>query len=163
MVAVQTRNRQMPKISRVKLLKKIKISTSAGANWTLVPALFDSKGRVRRDHVNVEGKDEVHAEGSYYLEWWEGGKRYREAAGPNGFAAADKVTGEASRVGCRAQRDYSRTACCRSSPGAHDAKASPRCVLRVTSATIAHCEPSAPTVPSSTPLAHSVPRSSSMT
>ena len=31
MVAVQTRNRQMPKISRVKLLKKIKISTSAGA------------------------------------------------------------------------------------------------------------------------------------
>jgi hypothetical protein len=40
MVAVQTRNRQMPKISHVKLLKKIKISTSAGANWTLVPALF---------------------------------------------------------------------------------------------------------------------------
>ena len=53
----------MPKISRVKLLKKIKISTSAGATWTLVPALFDSKGRVRRDHVTVEGKDEVHAEG----------------------------------------------------------------------------------------------------
>ena len=91
MVAVQTRNRQMPKISRVKLLKKIKISTSAGATWSLVPALFDSKGRLRRDHVTVAGQDEVHAEGSYYLEWWEGGKRYREAAGPNGFAAADKV------------------------------------------------------------------------
>jgi len=70
MVAVQTRNRQMPKISRVKLLKKIKNSTSAGATWTLAPALFDSKGRVRRDHVTVQGKDEVHAEGSYYLEWW---------------------------------------------------------------------------------------------
>jgi integrase len=91
MVAVQTRNRQMPKISRVKLLKKIKISTSGGATWTLVPALFDSKGRIRRDHVTVAGRDEVHAEGGYYLEWWDGGKRYREAAGPNGFAAADKV------------------------------------------------------------------------
>jgi hypothetical protein len=68
MVAVQTRKRQMPKISRVKLLKKIKISTSDGATWTLVPALFDSKGRVRRDHVTVAGWDEVHAEGSYYLE-----------------------------------------------------------------------------------------------
>jgi integrase/recombinase XerD len=77
----------MPKISRVKLLKKIKNC----ANWVLVPALFDSKGRVRRDHVVIEGRDEAHAEGSYYLEWWDGGKRYREAAGPNAFAAAEKV------------------------------------------------------------------------
>src|SRR6202034_2045233 len=91
MVAVQTRNRQMPKISRVKLLKKIKISMSAGATWTLVPALFDSKGRVRRDHVTVAGQDEVHAEGRYSLEWWDAGRGYREAAGPNGFAAAEKV------------------------------------------------------------------------
>src|SRR5262249_13529865 len=38
--------------------------------------------RVRRDHVMIEDHDEVHAEGNYYLEWWDGGKRYREAAGP---------------------------------------------------------------------------------
>jgi len=38
-------------------------------------ALFDSKGRVRRDHVMIEGRDEAHSEGSYYLEWWDGGKR----------------------------------------------------------------------------------------
>jgi hypothetical protein len=50
----------------------------------LAPALFDSKGRVRRDHVTVSGKDEVHPEGSYFIEWWEGGKRYREAVGANG-------------------------------------------------------------------------------
>jgi integrase/recombinase XerD len=54
-------------------------------------ALFDSKGRVRRDHVKVEGRDEAHAEGSYYLEWWDGGKRYREAAGPNAFVAAETM------------------------------------------------------------------------
>jgi len=81
----------VPKISQVRLLKKIKIPAVDGAKWTLVQALFDSKGRVRRDHVAVESRDEVHCEGSYYLEWWEGGRRYREAAGPNAFAAADKV------------------------------------------------------------------------
>ena len=77
----------MPKTSRVKLLKKIKTN----GNWIQAPALFDSKGRVRRDHVLIDGRDEVHPEGSYYLEWWDGGKRYREAVGPNAFAAADKV------------------------------------------------------------------------
>ena len=45
----------MPKISRVKLLKKDK----RNGNWILVPALFDSKGRVRRDHVMIEGRDEA--------------------------------------------------------------------------------------------------------
>src|SRR5208283_2762905 len=132
MVAVQTRNRQMPKISRVKLLKKIKISTSAGATWTLVPALFDSKGRVRRDHVTVAGQDEVHAEGSYYLEWWEGGKRYREAAGPNGFAAADKCGLSRPHWTPRATGlfRYRRR---RSGPGSHDPKTRPRCVQRLRS------------------------------
>ena len=128
MVAVQTRNRQMPKISRVKLLKKIKISTSAGATWTLVPALFDSKGRVRRDHVTVAGQDEVHAEGSYYLEWWEGGKSVSRSRWAEWLRRCRQGAGEAGRVGRRAQRDYSGTACCRSSPRAHDAKACPRCV-----------------------------------
>src|SRR5258707_9961267 len=48
----------MPKISQVNLLKKIKIPTANGATWVFAPALFDSKGRVRRDHVLVTGKDE---------------------------------------------------------------------------------------------------------
>jgi integrase len=39
----------------------------------------------------VNGKDEVHPEGSYYLEWWDSGRRSREAGGPNAFVAADKV------------------------------------------------------------------------
>src|SRR5215831_18997165 len=77
----------MPKSSRVKLLKRIRNN----GDWVRVPALFDSKGRVRRDHVMIEGRDETHTEGSYYLEWWEGGKRYREGAGPNAFAAAEKM------------------------------------------------------------------------
>jgi integrase/recombinase XerD len=77
----------MPKISRVKLLKQIKTD---GA-WVLTPALFDSKGRIRRDHVMVDGRDEVHPEGSYFLEFWDQGKRKREAAGPDAFIAADRA------------------------------------------------------------------------
>ena len=89
MGAVRTGNRQMSKSSHVKLLKKIKIATPEGVSWGWGSALFDSKGRVRRDHVLVNGNDEAHSEGSYYLEWWLGGKRYRESVGPNAFVAAE--------------------------------------------------------------------------
>jgi hypothetical protein len=77
----------MPKIGTAKLLKKIKVRDT----WKLAPAWFDSKGRVRRDHVEIDGKDEVHAEGSYYLEWWSGGARSREAGGPEAFVAAERA------------------------------------------------------------------------
>lgn len=89
MWAVQTGNRQMPKVSQVKLLKRIKIATPEHVTWGWGAALFDSKGRVRRDHVLVAGQDETHSEGSYYLEWWRDGKRYRESVGPNAFPAAE--------------------------------------------------------------------------
>jgi integrase/recombinase XerD len=75
----------MPRLGAVRLLKKIKTLDS----WKLAPALYDSKGRVRRDHVRVAGRDELHAEGSYYLEYWSGGARSREAAGPDAFIAAE--------------------------------------------------------------------------
>jgi integrase/recombinase XerD len=46
---------------------------------------------VRRDHVTIAGRDEVHAEGTYYLEWWSGGERSREAAGADAFIAAEAM------------------------------------------------------------------------
>lgn len=46
---------------------------------------------MRRDHVTVAGRDEIHPEGSYYLEWWHAGDRHREAAGPDAFIAAEKA------------------------------------------------------------------------
>jgi hypothetical protein len=102
--------------------------TSAGATWTLVPALFDSKGRVRRDHVMVEGRDEVHAEGSYYLEWWE--RRHDGIAKPPVpmVRRRRQGTGEAGRTGRRSQWDYSSSAYRRSRSRAHDSKAGPRCL-----------------------------------
>jgi len=77
----------MPRVPRVKLLKQIKIN----GNWVRVPALYDSKGRIRRDHVRVNATDEVHTEGSYCIEFWDHGKRRRETVGPDAFTAAEKA------------------------------------------------------------------------
>ena len=77
----------MPKLPSVKLLKQVK----TGNRWILATALFDSKGRVRRDRVRVKGRDETHTEGSYFIEWWNEGKRRREAAGADAQDAADKA------------------------------------------------------------------------
>ena len=77
----------MPRQARVILLKQIKHD----GKWIPAPALFDSKGRVRRDHVTVQGRDELHPEGTYYLEWWSGGERSREAGGPDAFLAAERA------------------------------------------------------------------------
>ena len=58
----------------------------------------NSKGRVRRDHVTVQGRDEVHEEGSYFLEWWDAGRRKREPGGPDAFIAAEKGEAQASQA-----------------------------------------------------------------
>ena len=75
----------MPRQARVILLKQIKHD----GRWIPAPALFDSKGRVRRDHVRVQGRDEAHPEGGYFIEWREQGKRIKQSAGPDAFAAAE--------------------------------------------------------------------------
>jgi len=59
---------------RVNLLKKIKV----GKEWRFVPVVAESNGRLK-DKVRVNGRVEVHTEGSYYIEWWEQGRRKREA------------------------------------------------------------------------------------
>jgi integrase len=59
---------------RVNILKKVQI----GGCWKLLPAV-ERKGKLVRDHVSVAGREEHHAEGSYYLEWYQDGKRLRQA------------------------------------------------------------------------------------
>jgi len=77
----------MSRQSKVRLLKQIKIDN----RWILAPVLFDAKSRVRRDRVRVNGSEELHPEGNYYLEWWDQGKRSREAVGPDAWSAADRA------------------------------------------------------------------------
>lgn len=59
---------------QVNILKKVR--TSQG--WRLCPVVRETDGRLR-DRVRVGGRIVNHAEGVYYLEWREEGRRRREA------------------------------------------------------------------------------------
>jgi len=66
--------RAKPYTHRVKILKYVK----AGDVWRFANVV-ERGGRILRDRVLIAGCDEHHREGSYYLEWYEHGKRYRKA------------------------------------------------------------------------------------
>jgi integrase/recombinase XerD len=59
---------------RVKILKYVKASDA----WRFANVV-ERNGKIVRDHVLITGQDEHHREGSYYLEWYEHGKRHRKA------------------------------------------------------------------------------------
>ncbi|HXA85733.1 MAG TPA: site-specific integrase [Candidatus Dormibacteraeota bacterium] len=52
------------------------------------PVIEANNGRVRPDYVMVDGKEERHPEGTYYLDWREGGKRVRRKVGKDAADAA---------------------------------------------------------------------------
>jgi integrase len=58
---------------RVNILKKVKVN---GA-WVLCSAVVETNGKLK-DKVRVKGAVEIHSEGQYFTEWWEGPKRKRE-------------------------------------------------------------------------------------
>lgn len=77
MPALKSRNphRNAPEYAdRVNLIKKIKI----GKDWRFAPVVPETNGRLK-DKVRVNGQVEVHIEGSYFIEWWVSGRRFREA------------------------------------------------------------------------------------
>ena len=61
---------------RVNILKKVRV----GGAWKLASVL-ERNGKIVRDHVLISGDDEHHPEGGYYLEWYQEGKRRRQAVG----------------------------------------------------------------------------------
>ena len=52
-----------------------RINTPGGMRYC--PVVLSANGRVKPDVVFVNGKEERHPEGAYYLEWREGSKRVR--------------------------------------------------------------------------------------
>jgi len=56
-----------------------RVQTSKGLRYC--PVVLAANGRVKPDAVLVNGKPEKHAEGAYYLEWYEGEKRVRLSVG----------------------------------------------------------------------------------
>ena len=56
-----------------------RVQTPHGGRYCRV--LLSANGRVKPDVVVVNGKEERHPEGAYYLEWREGAKRVRLSVG----------------------------------------------------------------------------------
>lgn len=59
-------------------------------------AVFADNGRIKPDWVTVNGMDEKHPEGAYYIDWTDDGKRKRRAVGKSAASAlAQKLRKEA--------------------------------------------------------------------
>ena len=56
-----------------------RIQTTSG--WRYCPVVLSANGRVKPDVVLVNGNEERHTEGAYYLDWREAGKRIRLSVG----------------------------------------------------------------------------------
>ncbi len=83
---------------RVNIVKMIKDDR----RWRFAP-IVERGGSIIRDLVLIDGREETHPEGRYYLEWYEGGRRRRKG-GPMfedlvAAAQAKFIELEAKRVG----------------------------------------------------------------
>ena len=58
------------------------VATEAGLRYC--PAVITQNGRIKQDIVVVNGKEERHPEGAYYLDWRTNGVRIRLSVGKNG-------------------------------------------------------------------------------
>jgi integrase len=67
----------------VNLTKRVK--TANGLRFC--PVVHSANGRVKADCVEIAGREERHTEGSYYIEWYEDGKRQRRSVGRHALAA----------------------------------------------------------------------------
>jgi integrase/recombinase XerD len=71
---------------QVNLTKRIQ--TQDGMRYC--PVALSANGRVKPDYVHVNGHEERHPEGAYYLEWREGAKRVRLSVGKDAQDAATR-------------------------------------------------------------------------
>jgi hypothetical protein len=67
----------------VNLTKRVK--TPSGLRYCTVAR--SANGRIKANVVVIDGREENHPEGSYYIEWWNGSKRLRRSVGENALAA----------------------------------------------------------------------------
>jgi integrase/recombinase XerD len=70
----------------VNLTKRVK--TPNGLRFCTVARA--PNGRIKANLIEIAGREELHPEGSYYIEWYEGGKRQRTSVGKNALAAEAK-------------------------------------------------------------------------
>src|SRR5580698_8824571 len=71
---------------QVNLTKRVQ--TPHGTRYC--PVVLSANGRVKPDYVHVNGHEERHPEGAYYLEWRDGSKRVRLSVGKDAQDAATR-------------------------------------------------------------------------
>jgi integrase len=81
----------------VNLTKRVK--TGNGTRYC--PVVLSANGRVKPDFVIVNGQPERHAEGSYYLEWRENGRRVRLSVGKDAADAAARRQSKEAELNAR--------------------------------------------------------------
>jgi integrase/recombinase XerD len=81
------------------LTKYVKVGQN---QWRHCPVVRGSTGRVRPDHVLVGGRDEVHPEGYYSIDWYEDGKRRRISVGKNAARAQQAQERQTLLLGAKA-------------------------------------------------------------
>lgn len=136
----------------VNLTKRIK--TPNGLRFCTVAR--SANGRIKANFVSIDGREEQHPEGSYYIEWYDGSKRLRRSVGKNAFAAKAKrhqheqmFTAKADGLKAGLKRNQTAPRWLRQSPHTSPRSSSPRSP-----------RPSRPTPPRSTtslsPARHSM-------
>jgi len=58
-----------------------RVQTAKGPRYC--PVVLSANGRIKPDVVLVNGREERHPEGAYYVEWRDGAKRIRLSVGKN--------------------------------------------------------------------------------
>lgn len=73
----------MPNIGsrKVSLVKRVPVTRNGRIEYIFCPVALSANGRIRPDVVIVNGKEERHPTGSYYLDYRENGKRIRAVSG----------------------------------------------------------------------------------
>lgn len=61
---------------RVNVIKYVRVASK----WRFA-AVVEKKGRIIRDLVSVNGEEQHHSEGRYFLEWYQSGRRRRQSVG----------------------------------------------------------------------------------
>src|SRR6516162_258945 len=78
-----------------------RIETQTGSRYC--PVVVNSSGRIKSDWVIVNGNQERHLEGSYYLEWREKGQRKRLSVGKDAVVAFNSQIRKVKELEARAE------------------------------------------------------------